>query len=94
MPELLDEYTPAYKIDSNNGQVFFFSKPYEIVENGTKKRKRNKIVIDFDERTKTMTYKTGYVVDDRDYYENHKPIKNRICQWTVVFPLYDEHSLV
>jgi len=75
VPELLDEYTPAYKIDSNNGQVFFFSKPYEIVENGTKKRKRNKIVIGFDERTKTMTYKTGYVVDDRDYYENHKPIK-------------------
>ena len=34
------------------------------------KMKRNKIVFGYDEITKTMTYKTGLVVDEDDYLQH------------------------
>ena len=64
VPWLIEEYIPTYRSENtaNNGLVFF-SLPFRV--NG--KMKRNKIVFGYDEKTKTMTYKTGLVVDEDDY---------------------------
>lgn len=71
VPWLIEEYIPTYRNENTaeNGLVFF-SMPFSV--NG--KMKRNKIVFGYDEITKTMTYKTGLIVDEDDYLR-HTPIR-------------------
>lgn len=71
VPWLIEEYIPTYRRENtaDNGLVFF-SLPFRVGE----KLKRHKIAFNYDEYSKTMTYKTGLIVDANDI-EWHEQIR-------------------